>query len=354
MSSSLLCRNVLRQNALAPSSRSSVLLASTSDFHSTSHPNNRSVPLQTRISRRSWARNQRKIDDLRTRLGDKYAEIGRDKRRSPTTTTRSSTSLSQSPPVPAPPSKILPFLAAKTRTRPHPIVVGDLKATLATVKGDVSALAQVNERSVAFANASPRNIRDLKKRDVNGAETSRDLTLPENSIPEPARPVTFGARKLPESIPAFPAPATSGPAYAFSLSAEEAKLVLGDAPASAQSPEDRSTSAAQAEMVRRILSLENGNQKQINKYNTDRCVQMFGRAPTDTGSPEVQAAVFTVRIKAIEDHLSTHKKDMSTKRQLEKWVSKRMKILKYLRRTNLQKFVETCQALGVDPDVIRV
>ncbi|KAI9008108.1 hypothetical protein BC832DRAFT_553121 [Gaertneriomyces semiglobifer] len=70
------------------------------------------------------------------------------------------------------------------------------------------------------------------------------------------------------------------------------------------------------------------------------------------------AAVLTIKIQAMLNHLrnpsNPHRKDISTKRRLEHIVSQRMKMLKYLRRTDLERFVKTCQAIGVEPDSIRV
>ncbi|KAH6571724.1 hypothetical protein BASA62_003733 [Batrachochytrium salamandrivorans] len=148
-----------------------------------------------------------------------------------------------------------------------------------------------------------------------------------------------------------------GPFYRYGLTPSDVKAILSDTPKTllmegAMNSSDRTEE--QAEMVRRIISLENGNESALRKFNIARSVEVFQRAPGDTGSPEVQAAVFSVRIDAINKHLSTNRKDKSTKRQLMKWVSKRERILKYLRRKNIATFVKTCQSIGVDPDTIRV
>jgi ribosomal protein S15P/S13E len=52
------------------------------------------------------------------------------------------------------------------------------------------------------------------------------------------------------------------------------------------------------------------------------------------------------------EHLKTNKKDSPVKKALQKWQSKRLKMLKYLKRTDLEKFVGTCKVVGIDPDSI--
>jgi small subunit ribosomal protein S15 len=62
---------------------------------------------------------------------------------------------------------------------------------------------------------------------------------------------------------------------------------------------------------------------------------------------------FSVKIQALKDHLSKNPKDMKSKRNHELLLSKRKKMLKYLRRQDIAKFVKTCQLVGVEPDTIR-
>ncbi|KAJ3147018.1 ribosomal protein S15 [Geranomyces variabilis] len=342
------CPHRAWQTAAASALPRTLGAAQTSAFHSSPVANGRLEALPTRISRKSWEKTQQRNADLRRRLGPKYAEIGRDKRRSPTTTTRSSTQLSQEPPKPAPPASIEAFLATPGTGTVAPVVVGDLAATIAAAKKVVSEVSTGRAKS-----DSSRSIRGMRRREEGAAEVSRVLAVAPEAVPA-AEEIKLKKLKLPEGVAALPRPATTGPGYAYGLTAEEARLLLVDAPKAEIEDSNGVPGTARAEMLRRILSLENANKSQINKFNVDRCVQVFGRTPVDTGSPEVQAAVLSVKISAMREHLATHKKDMSTKRQLEKWVSQRMKMLKYLRRTNLAKFVETCRVIGVEPETIRV
>ncbi|KAI8821470.1 uncharacterized protein EV422DRAFT_43884 [Fimicolochytrium jonesii] len=343
-------------------------LPTTASFHSSASLSDRVPALQVRISRKAWRKNQKKIEDLRRRLGDNYAVIGRDKRRSPYTQTNSSTRPTQAPYVPPPDPKILPFFAVPGKTNVAPIVSGDFKKTLAAVKELRAKASEEQSVNEAMAEKTQGSIRDLKMAAVEDDGVSKVLEVPLGAIPYAKEKAPLRGFELPADVAELPTPATSGPGYGFSLTPSEAQLLFLQTPdivaagTHGRAPSERDIGPkAQAEMVRRIVSLENANKPQMNKYNVDRCVQLFGRAPHDTGSPEVQAAVFTVRIKSMQDHLDANKKDKSTKRQLEKWISRRVKILKYLRRTvsavcmlNLPKFVETCRAIGVEPETIRV
>lgn len=60
----------------------------------------------------------------------------------------------------------------------------------------------------------------------------------------------------------------------------------------------------------------------------------------DTGSPEVQVAILTERIKEVQDHLSTHAKDNHSRRGLLGMVGKRRKLLNYLRLNNKDGYEE--------------
>lgn len=67
----------------------------------------------------------------------------------------------------------------------------------------------------------------------------------------------------------------------------------------------------------------------------------------DTGSPEVQIAIFTERITALTDHLKDHPKDFSSRRGLLQLVGKRSKLLKYLRDNEVEKYEEITNKLGL-------
>lgn len=58
----------------------------------------------------------------------------------------------------------------------------------------------------------------------------------------------------------------------------------------------------------------------------------------DTGSPEVQVAILTTRIKALTDHFKAHKKDNHSRRGMLMMVNKRRNLLDYLKRKNIERY----------------
>ena len=76
-------------------------------------------------------------------------------------------------------------------------------------------------------------------------------------------------------------------------------------------------------------------------------IQEYAASPKDTGSPEVQVALLTERIKYLTEHLNTHKKDHSSRRGLLKLVGQRRSLLGYLRDTNFQRYDAITTRLGL-------
>jgi small subunit ribosomal protein S15 len=73
-------------------------------------------------------------------------------------------------------------------------------------------------------------------------------------------------------------------------------------------------------------------------YQKEQIVKKFQRAPMDTGSSEVQVALLTYRIRELTEHFKTHQKDHHGRQGLIKMVSRRKKLLSYLRETNPEKY----------------
>ena len=67
----------------------------------------------------------------------------------------------------------------------------------------------------------------------------------------------------------------------------------------------------------------------------------------DTGSPEVQIALLTRRISELTEHLKEHKKDHSSRRGLLVMVGKRSSLLKYLSRTDRERYQKVIERLGL-------
>ncbi|HJM34459.1 MAG: 30S ribosomal protein S15 [Candidatus Marinimicrobia bacterium] len=85
----------------------------------------------------------------------------------------------------------------------------------------------------------------------------------------------------------------------------------------------------------------------ISKEEKQEIVKKFGNNDLDTGSPEVQIAILTHRIRELTDHVKVHKKDNHTRRGLVQLVSKRKRLLKYLVRKNVDSYVNLVKELGI-------
>lgn len=68
---------------------------------------------------------------------------------------------------------------------------------------------------------------------------------------------------------------------------------------------------------------------------------------SDTGSPEVQIALLTSRIVHLTEHFKVHKKDHHSRRGLLKLVSKRRRLLDYLKRTEHDRYLAILDRLGL-------
>lgn len=85
----------------------------------------------------------------------------------------------------------------------------------------------------------------------------------------------------------------------------------------------------------------------INKDIKNNIIKDNARHEADTGSSEVQIAVLTARIKELTEHMKANKKDFHSRRGLIGLVERRKKLLKYLQKTDLEKFVALKQKLGI-------
>ncbi|MSO41590.1 MAG: 30S ribosomal protein S15 [Solirubrobacterales bacterium] len=72
-----------------------------------------------------------------------------------------------------------------------------------------------------------------------------------------------------------------------------------------------------------------------------------GRADGDTGSAEVQVALLTARINELTEHLRTHTKDHHSRRGLLKLVGQRRRLLRYLEKSDLERYRSLVAELGL-------
>lgn len=76
-------------------------------------------------------------------------------------------------------------------------------------------------------------------------------------------------------------------------------------------------------------------------------ISEFKRSDSDTGSPEVQIAVLSHRIANLTDHMKSHHKDHASRRGLLMLVSRRRRLLNYLRRTRPDSYREVISRLSI-------
>lgn len=76
-------------------------------------------------------------------------------------------------------------------------------------------------------------------------------------------------------------------------------------------------------------------------------VKEHQRAANDTGSPEVQASLITYRIKYLTEHFNLHKKDFHSRQGLQALVNKRRTLLKYLKRTDNERYYTLIKKLDL-------
>lgn len=85
----------------------------------------------------------------------------------------------------------------------------------------------------------------------------------------------------------------------------------------------------------------------ITQERKNEIIKEYRVHETDTGSPEVQIAVLTAEITALNEHLREHKKDHHSRRGLLKMVGRRKHLLTYLREKDVQRYRELINKLGL-------
>jgi small subunit ribosomal protein S15 len=76
-------------------------------------------------------------------------------------------------------------------------------------------------------------------------------------------------------------------------------------------------------------------------------IDQFKTHDGDTGSPEVQIAILTDRIKKVTDHLKMHQQDVHSRRGLLSMVNKRRRLLKYLMNKEIERYQSIINKLGL-------
>ncbi|MFR1707875.1 MAG: 30S ribosomal protein S15 [Clostridium sp.] len=85
----------------------------------------------------------------------------------------------------------------------------------------------------------------------------------------------------------------------------------------------------------------------MEKARKQEIMREFARTEGDTGSPEVQIALLTERIKELTEHLKVHKKDHHSRRGLLMMVGQRKGLLSYLKKQDIERYRAIIAKLGI-------
>jgi len=111
---------------------------------------------------------------------------------------------------------------------------------------------------------------------------------------------------------------------------------------------------AQSNAVAKVVDLRNANAAGIAYENRRRVIAAFSEPgkPNDTGRTEVQAALLTLQIRKLWNHLSEFKRDVANRRSLRRLIHQRAKLLKYLKRTSRDRYESLLERLGLEPGAV--
>lgn len=85
----------------------------------------------------------------------------------------------------------------------------------------------------------------------------------------------------------------------------------------------------------------------VTKERKQELIKDYGRGATDSGSPEVQISILTNRIAEMTRHLQVHNKDFASRRGLLRMVSRRRRLLDYVKRKNPQLYLDLLRRLDI-------
>ena len=85
----------------------------------------------------------------------------------------------------------------------------------------------------------------------------------------------------------------------------------------------------------------------LDKDIKQEIITEYKRDDADTGSPEVQVALITKRVRDLTEHLKIHKHDHASRRGLKKLVGQRSRLLRYLKSKDVERYRSLIQSLGI-------
>ena len=224
----------------------------------------------------------RKIEHLKKKLGKDYRIIGRDKRMSPYSE-RNSPSKPTQPPAPThPPNLSSKFLISDKNPTPFDFIPGSLgkilkeEETLKENPTDSIADNYAPKEPESLTMPSTTAFAQLKEE----TDFNTKLKLPEVGVVPKRLNNEYGLELKTQSKPF----------YQHSLTPSESQFLFEQLPVACKNTYTtvKDNTEQQAEMLRRIISIDNANSKAKRKFNTARMIEMLQRHPLDTGSAPVQ------------------------------------------------------------------
>ena len=85
----------------------------------------------------------------------------------------------------------------------------------------------------------------------------------------------------------------------------------------------------------------------IAKDKKQAIIAEYGRTPNDTGSPEVQVAILTARIRELTEHLKENRKDHHSRGGMVKMIGQRRGVLSYLKEIDIERYRSLIERLGL-------
>lgn len=85
----------------------------------------------------------------------------------------------------------------------------------------------------------------------------------------------------------------------------------------------------------------------LSKTEKQEIIGRFARSEADTGSVEVQIALLTRRIDRLTEHFKLHRKDFHSRRGLYQLVSRRRRLLRYLKEEDPRRYAKLIEQLGI-------
>jgi small subunit ribosomal protein S15 len=95
------------------------------------------------------------------------------------------------------------------------------------------------------------------------------------------------------------------------------------------------------------MNIRNGGKEMISKEKKTEIIKKYAVKEGDTGSPEVQVAVLTERIKELTEHLKSNPGDHHSARGMYKMIGQRRGLLAYLKKKDIERYRSLIERLGL-------